>query len=124
MWKDWIGLPHEFRADPRDGKAADCVVMVWAVLEEAKIKCPDFQNDWLDLAEAGRWDAIQTIWEQGTEPLDKPEPYAICLFDNGPIGLGFGIVVDDGVLIVHYKRGVHWVPFRALQKVEYCRFKQ
>ena len=26
-WKHWIGLPHEFGADPEDGKACDCLVM-------------------------------------------------------------------------------------------------
>jgi len=98
-WHAWIGLPHEFGADPRQGKAADCLVMV------------------------AEWDVLKLIWNQITETLDGPEPYAVCLFENGAAGLGVGIVVDDGVLIVHHKRGVRWVPLKAIRKSEYCRFK-
>ena len=123
MWRQWIGLPHEFGADPRDGKAADCLVMVWAILADAGIKCPKFRQEWLDLARQGKWGVLQAMWEQNTQPLAKPEPHAVCLFENGPQGLGVGIVVEQGLLIVHHKRGVHWVPIKAMQKLEYRRFK-
>lgn len=122
-WHAWIGLPHEFGADPRRGKAADCLVMVWAILDDAGIPHPDFQYEWLELARAAEWDVLELIWSQITEPLDGPEPYAVCLFENGAAGLGVGIVVDNGVLIVHHKRGVRWVPLKAMQNLEYCRFR-
>lgn len=122
-WHAWIGLPHEFGADPRHGKAADCLVMVWAILDGAGILHPEFQYEWLELARSAEWDILELIWRQITEPLDQPEPYAVCLFENGPAGLGVGIVVDNGVLIVHHKRGVRWVPLKAMRKLEYCRFR-
>lgn len=122
-WHAWIGLPHKFGADPRQGKAADCVRMVWAILDNAGIPHPEFDYEWLQLARSGEWDLLQLLWEQATEPLTAPEEHAVCLFENGPAGLGVGIVVDDGVLIVHHQRGVCWAPYRALKTVEYCRFK-
>lgn len=122
-WHAWIGLPHEFGADPRHGKAADCLVMVWAILDDAGIPHPEFQYEWLELARSAEWDILELIWHQITEPLNRPEPYAVCLFENGPAGLGVGIVIDDGVLIVHHKRGVRWVPLKAMRKLEYCCFR-
>ena len=54
-WKNWIGLPHEFGADPELGKAADCLVMVWHILDEAGIEHPEFDYHWLELAKQERW---------------------------------------------------------------------
>jgi len=71
--------------------------MVWAILDDAGIPHPDFQYEWLELACAAEWDILGLLWDQATEPLDEPEPYAVCLFENGAAGLGVGIVVDDGV---------------------------
>ena len=40
MWRQWIGLPHKFRADPRNGIGADCLIMTWNVLDDAGISHP------------------------------------------------------------------------------------
>ena len=122
-WTAWIGLPHEFGANPADGKAADCVVMVWAVLRDSGVPHPAFEPRWLELASSGQWDSLRSLWDALTEPLSKPEEHAVCLFENGSLGLGVGIVVNNGVLIVHHRRGVCWVPFRTMRNIQYCRFK-
>jgi hypothetical protein len=122
-WRRWIGLPHKFKADPQDGEAADCLVMVWRILDEAGVRHPPLYSGWLVLAEECEWDLLRLIWNQITEPLPIPEEYAVCLFENGAAGLGVGIVVDNGVLIVHHKRGVAWIPLRAMKSTEFCRFK-
>lgn len=54
-WKRWIGLPHEFGADPCDGQAADCVLMVWRILDDADIEHPEFNAYWLEMARQKRW---------------------------------------------------------------------
>ena len=43
-WKRWIGLPHEFGADPEDGVAADCLLMVWRILDDAGINHPPMES--------------------------------------------------------------------------------
>jgi hypothetical protein len=44
------------------------------------------------------------------------------MFKNGANGLGVGIVVENGVLVVHHKRGVCWLPPRAMRESQYRRF--
>ena len=122
-WTRWIGMPHEFGADPAQGKAADCLVMVWSILDDSNVSHPAFQYEWLEMARSGEWEFLQLLWDSSTEVLDAPEEYAVCLFENGSLGLGVGIVVDNGVLIVHHRRGVCWLPFRAMRNIQYCRFK-
>ena len=36
-WHRYLSLPHKFGADPDDGLACDCVVMVWNVLRDAAL---------------------------------------------------------------------------------------
>lgn len=120
-WMRWIGLPHEFRAHPNEGKGCDCLLMTWAVLDEADVPHPPLDPSWLDLAEAGEWDHLQSLWKANTITVDKPEPYAVCLFKNGPSGLGLGVVVDNGVLMVHHRRGVCWVPLTTVRRLSFCK---
>ena len=122
IWMDWLGLPHKFGAHPEDGEAADCVLMVWAVLDEARVHHPPFESEWLDLAEKERWDELEQIWNDSTRRLPGPRPYAVTLFNNGPNGLGVGVVVDDGMLMVHHKRGVCWMPLASMRKLSYYTF--
>ena len=126
LWRPWIGLPHAFGADPNDGQACDCLVMVWRVLEASGVLHPPLDPSWLELAADGRWPLLERFWREGTEPLIGPEPLAACLIRNGPAGLGVGVVVPDGaslgVLIVHHRRGVTWVPCHLLRLL-YSRFR-
>lgn len=123
IWTRWIGLPHVFGANPEDGQGCDCLVMVWAVLDAAGVHHPPFDVRWLALAEAGEWLQLQQLWDAATRPLPGPEQHAICLFHNGPAGLGVGVVVDDGLLLVHHRRGVAWVPLTALRRLTFCSFR-
>jgi hypothetical protein len=122
-WKRWIGLPHQFGADPEDGKAADCLLMVWRILDDAGIDHPGFDAYWLEMARQKRWAELETLWRDGTMQLDNPEEHAVTLFRNGPNGLGVGIVVDDGLLLVHHRRGVRWVPFDFMPELRFYRFR-
>lgn len=122
MWHQWIGLPHRFRADPRDGEGADCLLMVWAVLDTAGVPHPEFDAAWLDLAEWGRHQRLAEIYRDITIPLEEPEEYATTLFSTART-IGIGIVVDDGLLHVHHRRGVQWTPLNQCKPLEFRKFQ-
>jgi hypothetical protein len=122
-WRRWIGLPHEFGADPEDGKACDCLVMVWRILDNAGIPHPSMDPRWLQLAGQKRWAELEALWRDGTVELAQPEEHAVTLIRNGPAGLGVSIVVDDGLLLVHHKRGVRWVPLSYMPNLRFYKFR-
>ena len=122
-WHQWIGLPHEFGADPREGVGADCVLMAWLILDDAGIPHPSFDAEWLDMARQGLWADLERLWDEATVQLEAPAPYAVTLFRNGPNGLGVGIVVDSGLLLVHHRRGVRWVPFDFMPQLRFYKFR-
>jgi hypothetical protein len=122
-WKRWIGLPHEFGADPEDGQAADCLLMVWRILDDAGIPHPVFDQHWLEMAKQKRWAELETMWTDATTELEHAEPYAVTLIRNGPAGLGVGIVLDGGLLLVHHRRGVRWVPLSFMTSLRFYRFR-
>ena len=74
------------------------------------------------MAKAGKADELVRIYKRLTYEIDEPEEYAVTLFDNGESGLGMGVVVDGGLLMVHHRRGVCWLPIRLLKKLRYRRF--
>ena len=121
-WRSWLGLPHAFGASPEDGQACDCLVMVWMILDAAGVRHPAFDPKWIYMAAAREWHTLQLIWEKSTISLPSPEPFAVALFHNGSAGLGVGVVIDDGVLMVHHRRGVVWVPCNLL-RLSYSRFR-
>lgn len=122
MWRQWIGLPHKFRADPRNGVGADCLIMVWDVLEDSGLAHPSFDPTWLDLAEWGRHQALAQVYEELTIPLEAPEEYAVTLFSTART-IGIGIVVDSGLLHVHHRRGVQWMPLDRCKPLKFRKFK-
>jgi cell wall-associated NlpC family hydrolase len=122
-WHSWIGLPHSFGASPESGIGCDCLVMVWQILDAAGVPHPPLDSAWNRLAAEGRWIELERLWHRSTEPIPVPEPFSVVLFKNGPAGLGVGIVIDSGVLMVHHRKGVIWVPCRLL-KLNYSRFCQ
>lgn len=121
MWRQWIGLPHRFRADPRDGIGADCLLMVWAALDQSTASHPAFNPAWLDMAEAGDHDELIAAYKSLTMPLAAPEEHAVTLFSTERT-IGIGIVVDDGLLHVHHKRGVQWLPIARCKTLEFRKF--
>jgi hypothetical protein len=122
-WRRYLGLPHIFGADPNDGIGADCVIMTWNVLAGAGQYTPPLDPAWFTQAEAGAWDELTAVYKSVTYELPVAEEYAVTLFNNGPIGVGLGVVVDGGLLMVHHKRGVCWAPTRLLKRLTYCRFR-
>lgn len=122
-WKAYLGLPHVFGADPEDGAGADCLVMVFRVLDHLKIAHPDFDKNWIELAAAGNWPSLSKLFYELTEPVPSPEDGAVTLFDSPSTGLGIGVVVDQGLLLVHHHRGVCWTPLEHLRPLSFRRFR-
>jgi hypothetical protein len=122
-WKRWIGLPHEFGADPEGGSACDCLLMAWRILDDAGVPHPDFNAYWLEMAKQKRWAELESLWRDGTIEIDAARQHAVTLIRNGPAGLGVSIVVDDGLLLVHHRRGVRWVPLSYMPSLRFYTFR-
>lgn len=123
-WRDWLGLPHEIGADPREGRAACCLVMTTLILREAGQSPPDV-TEWIDLARCSDYTSIQIAIDKYLEPIGTPELYSFTLFRNGVRGLGVGIVVEQNMLLfVHHKNGVTTLPIDRLRLLQFFRLKQ
>lgn len=123
-WTAWIGLPHEIGADPREGKAACCLVMARILLRAAGLPFPEIEDDLLALARAQQWPRLTRIFHEYVEPIPEPEPWAMTLVQNGPAGLGIGTVVPGPyVLLPHHRRGVKAIPIVALKQLNYHRLR-
>lgn len=121
-WPQWIGLPHQVGADPADGVAADCLIMAHRVRTAAGLPTPTLDPMWFTLAAAGHWTHLEREWRRLMVRCE-PEPYAL-LMHHQPSCLGVGIALDDGILTVHHRRGVQWLPIevaRKLMQLEYWR---
>lgn len=121
-WRRYIGLPHQFGADPDTGIGADCLVMVFGLLDDLHLRHPQFEEQWLDLAAKGAWEELENLWAALTVPLAAPSEGAVTLLHNGTLGLGVGIVLDRGLLTVHHRRGVVWAPLCVLKPRTYYEF--
>jgi hypothetical protein len=122
MWYRWIGLPHEFRADPHDGKGADCLIMTWHVLDAAGVPHPALDAEWLSMAERGDYESLAMLYRGLTMSLGAAEEYAVTMF-RATDHIGIGVVVDGGLLHVNRRKGVRWIPVERCKKMEYRRFK-
>jgi hypothetical protein len=123
-WPTWVSakLPHVIGADPDDGQGICCLVMAAKVRRSAGLAMPDLNPQWFAMAAAGRWEQLHQQWERLMVPC-RLEPYALVL-QRQPLGLGVGVVVDDGLLIVHHRRGAQWLPMAVagqLMPLEYWR---
>lgn len=122
-WRSYIGLPHVLGADPSEGEGADCLLLAFSVLEELGLPHPPVDRAWFDLAARGAWHELEEIWRAVTAPTIAPENGAVTLIRNGPAGLGVAIAIDQGLLMVHHRKGVVWVPLHLLTKpFTYRRF--
>lgn len=123
-WHRYIGLPHIFGEDPENGRGADCLVLVFNLLDDLGVPHPPFDPAWLDLARAGRWPELQALWDAQTEPAAyPPKDGAVTLIQNEVSGLGVAIVIDAGLLFVSHKRGVAWASISHFKSLQYRRFK-
>lgn len=119
----WIGLPHALGEDPDDGRGADCLVLARKVLLLAGQDCPELNPEWFEMAARGKWGELEKEWLQIMEPLEAPCQFAISMSRNPFTGFNIGVVVDDGLLIVHHRKGVAWIPL-SLVKGNFWRVRR
>jgi hypothetical protein len=128
----YLGLKHEFGADPKDGEAADCLLLCFALLDEGGFYRPPFDPRWMDMALSGLWDSLQIVWNNHTEHVDHVEAGCVALHWNRPNSkhprLGISTVVEDsgnlGVVMIHARKGVVWLPLTTpgLPTLNFRRF--
>jgi hypothetical protein len=123
-WIRWVNLklPHVIGADPDDGHGIDCLVMAHKVRAAAGLPTPHLDPAWFTMAADGQWERLEREWRRLMVPCER-EPYAVLLHRQ-PACMGIGVVIDDGVLIVHHRRGAQWLPFdvaERLMPLEYWR---
>lgn len=123
-WPAWVSarLPHVIGADPDDGQGICCLVMAAKVRRSAGLPTPELNPQWFAMAAAGQWHQLQQQWDRLMVPC-RLEPYVLVLHRQ-PLGLGVGVVVDDGLLIVHHRRGAQWLPLEfagQIMPLEYWR---
>jgi hypothetical protein len=127
-WIRWVNakLPHITGADPDDGIGIDCLVMATKVRRDAGLDTPPLDPRWFDLAAQGQWAELEAEWKRMCEPC-RLEPYALVLHLQPGGMMGVGVVIDDGVLIVHHRRGAQWLPMdvaaRRLEPLSFWRPK-
>lgn len=117
-WHRWLNarLPHVTGADPDDGVGVDCLVMAAKVRRAAGLPMPSLDPRWFDMATAGEWPQLQAEWRRLMEPC-RLEPWALVMHSQPSGLLGIGVVVDDGVLIVHHRRGIQWLPMAVAERM-------
>lgn len=130
----YLGLKHEFGADPKEGRAADCLLLCFALLRDEGVFTPDFDPEWIRMAEAGLWGSLENVWNRLTEPLDGPEKFAVSLYKNKPklnhprLGVSTLIEVEEslGIVMIHARKGVVWLPLSTpgLPKFQFRKFKK
>jgi hypothetical protein len=125
FWRKWVGLPWEWGADPRDGKAACCFRTAQAAREELGMPWPsDRMGDWYKRARSGEWTGLRWDWGDATDSLDLPEAGALIRFDNLDLSFGLGVLATPEILITVRHRGRLVVaPFSAFQSLPLYRLK-
>ena len=120
-WQEWIGLPHRVGADPRDGQAACCLRMVYAIYEEVGLPIPAFDSSWIRMAREKRWADLYEEFESVTYEIGDKELWALVpLIATDSFGIGV-IVQDDMVLVPHHRRGVAAIPPAAMPPLTFHR---
>lgn len=124
FWEPWLGLPHEIGADPREGRAACCLVIAQVVLQRAGLPFPPI-DPLLEAVRRGDWIELQKTFYSHCTALDAPEINALCLIRNGPQGLGIGTVVASNTLItLHHHKGVITLPANRLRLLKFYKLRE
>lgn len=125
FWHDWIGLPWQLGADPREGRAACCFRTAQAVREGLGLDWPAHRmTSWYSSARWGDWGALRLAWRKMTESIEKPETGALVLFDNGSSGFGVGVLPNERTLItVRHQGRLLAGPITAFRKLDLYRLK-
>lgn len=113
----WIsaGLPHRIGADPDDGEGIDCLVMCHKLRTAAGLATPPLDPAWFTMAADGHWPQLEREWRRLMEHCN-PEPYALLLYPQ-PYSLGVSILIDNGILMVHHRRGCQWIPLAVADRI-------
>lgn len=114
----FLGLKHQFGADPKDGAGADCLLLCFALLDEAGIYRPPFDPRWMEMAKLGLWESLDTAWHHHTSPVKDLTAGCVALHWNKPNPrhprLGISTIVEDngilGAVMIHARKGVVWLP--------------
>lgn len=111
----WIGLPHEFGADPDDGQGADCLIMAHKILSSVGAPCPPLASEWIELAREQKWGKLQMEWDRYMISVEKPDRYDLHMVRTEETGFSISTVVDDGIVFVSHRKGVAWIPLGLVQ---------
>lgn len=118
MWHRWLGLPHEIGADPRDGKAACCLVIAHILLTDAGLVPPPLEP-MVQRARIGDWSGLMADYHNATRAVQCRERLAMTLLVTKN-GIGLGTVVEDGLLLIpHHQHGVITFPADVLRGREW-----
>jgi hypothetical protein len=125
FYRRWVGLPWEWGADPRDGKAACCFRTAQAAREELGLPWPsDRMDDWYGRARWGAWAGLKDDWDAFTERIEKPVTGALLRFDNTNGTFGLGVLAEDEIVItVRHQGRLLVAPRRALGPVSLYQLK-
>lgn len=117
-WIRWVEarLPHVVGADPDDGVGIDCLLMSLKVRESAGLFVPRIKDEWFESVRRNDWGWLHDEWNRLAEKCEI-EPYALVLHAQPGGLIGVGVVVCDGVLIVHHQRGVQWLPLAVAKRL-------
>lgn len=117
FWVNWLGLPHIYGEDPRNGKGACCLQVARAVNETLRLCFPTPCLEEIGtLVKAGKWQELTELYEGLTmhvEP-DYVRPGDMTLHQFGgdpeyPVGIGT-VVSENYMLMPSRRRGLLAVP--------------
>jgi hypothetical protein len=131
-FQNYLGLKHKFRADPKNGEGADCLLLCFTLLDEAGVYHPELDESWFTMAEQSLWESLAGIWQRKTEPAGINEPWSVALHWNRPRldhpRLGICTLVEThgtmGLVMINARKGVCWMPLDlpGLPQFEFRRF--
>jgi hypothetical protein len=124
QYLSWLGLPHEVGADPREGKAACCLVIAAIVAKDAGRPFPHkLLPQLLEMALQNQWDALKRTYYRRTVQAVAPRTGDLHLFtDKATDALGLGTVISDEYMILPtHDCGVRFAPRKIWQPFEMRR---
>lgn len=109
-WRNFVGLPHETGSDPRNGKAADCLLVAMAVREELGLYAPSIPNEIFDMARQERWGELLIEFQSRTRRCSRHDGAMSIQASSATHEISIGVSVEKGLLLTSIRRGVIWLP--------------
>jgi hypothetical protein len=119
---DWIGLPHLVGADPRKGEGADCLLLSFALAEEAGLEHPPLPANLFRWYRLGKIGDLAALFLEHSEPVEAPTEGCIAIRVQPGAMLGVCTFTDGGVAYVSEETGVAWVPAHRLPGLSWRRW--